>query len=179
MLLRPAAVRDAAACAEIYAPFVCESGVSFEERAPDELQVARRIEEISKTHPWLVAEEDGSVIGFAYASPHRERAAYRWAAEVTVYIADGQRGRGVGRALYERLLALLAHQGLHVACAGITLPNDASVALHETCGFTLVGIYRRIGWKAGAWRDVAWWQRELVPATDEEPAMPGPPVSFG
>jgi phosphinothricin acetyltransferase len=164
--------RDAAACAEIYAPSVTDSPVSFEERAPDAPEFARRIKRVTATHPYLVAEQDDRIVGYAYASPHRERAAYRWAADVAVYVAADTRRAGIGRALYEALLALLARQGLHVACAGITLPNDASVALHEALGFRPVGVYRRIGFKHGAWRDVGWWQLELAPAGDAAPAPP-------
>ena len=177
MLIRHAdPARDAGACAAIYAPFVTDSGVSMEEQAPDEREFAGRIERISRTHAWLVAERDGAVIGFAYASPHRERPGYRWAADVAVYVSAAERRRGVGRALYEALLPLLARQGLYVACAGITLPNDASVALHEAVGFTPVGVYRGIGLKNGSWRDVGWWQAELIPQGAPPRTSPGPPV---
>jgi phosphinothricin acetyltransferase len=163
-VIRPAnAARDAIACAAIYAPFVRESAVSFEEAVPDADTVAARIVRLSATHAWLVEERDGRVVGFAYGSPHRERAAYRWACEVSVYIDAEHRGRGIGRALYEELFARLRAQRFHVACAGITLPNDASVGLHESLGFEPVGVYRGIGWKAGAWRDVGWWQLRLLP----------------
>jgi phosphinothricin acetyltransferase len=178
VLIRHAdAVRDAAACAAIYAPFVRETAISFEDEPPDADQFARRIESVSLTHPFLVAEDGPAVIaGYAYASRHRERAAYRWAADVAVYVADTHRRRGVGRALYQALLELLARQGFRTACAGITLPNDASVALHEACGFEHVGVYRRIGWKAGAWRDVGWWQAQLGGDLDGPPSDPGPPA---
>jgi phosphinothricin acetyltransferase len=180
MLIRHAeAARDAGACAEIYAPFVRDSAVSFEECAPTADEFAQRIDRISEHYPWLVAEDSGIVAGYAYASAHRERAAYRWAADVAVYVGDGHRRRGVGRALYGALLALLEPQGIQVACAGITLPNDPSVALHEACAFQPIGIYRRIGWKAGSWRDVGWWQRELVQPGDGPPAEPGPPAKLG
>jgi phosphinothricin acetyltransferase len=168
--------RDAAACAAVYAPFVSESAASFEDRPPSASEIADRIEHYSATHAWLVAEYDGAVIGFAYGCPHRERAAYRWAADVSVYISEDHHGRGVGRTLYGALLALLTQQGIHVACAGITLPNEPSVALHESFGFVPVGVYRRIGWKAGTWRDVGWWQLELVAASDRPPSEPGLPV---
>jgi phosphinothricin acetyltransferase len=172
--LRPAdPARDAAACAAIYAPFVHESAVSFEEVAPDADSFAARIARLAATHPWLVAEVDARVVGFAYGSPHRERAAYRWACDVSVYIAAAHRGHGIGGALYEALFALLREQRIHVACAGITLPNDASVGLHESLGFEPVGIYRGIGWKAGAWRDVGWWQLDLSPDAEDPPPEPG------
>jgi phosphinothricin acetyltransferase len=138
--------------------------------------MAQRIERTWLTHPWLVAEEDGEVVGFAYGARHRERAAYRWATDVAVYVSAEHRRRGIGAALYGELLPLLAAQGLHVACAGITLPNEASVALHERCGFSLIGVYRRIGWKAGGWHDVGWWQRELAPPGKHPPGEPGPPA---
>jgi L-amino acid N-acyltransferase YncA len=168
---------DALVCSEIYKPSVLDSPTSFEEDAPDAQQMARRIETYSQTHPWLVAEDnDVNVIGFAYACQHRERAAYRWAADVSAYVDEAHRREGVGRSLYHALFELLIRQGLQVACAGITLPNDPSVALHESLGFQPVGVYRRIGWKAGAWREVGWWELELVEAEDEVPADPGPPL---
>ncbi len=175
MLIRHAdAHRDAAACAAIYGPFVSDSVISFEERVPDEQEFAQRIARLTQTHPWLVAEDDGETIGFAYGSPHRERSAYRWATDVTVYVSPTHHRRGVGRRLYEDLLSELAEQGFYVACAGITLPNEASVSLHNALGFTEVGVYRRIGFKFGAWRDVAWMQRELR-EPQAPPAEPGPP----
>ena len=177
MIRHADAARDAAACAAIYAPFVTDSWVSFEEDPPDAEEFARRIASTTERYPWLVAD-DGTVIGYAYAAAHRERAAYRWAADVAAYVAEPARRRGVGRALYGELLATLARQGFQVACAGVTLPNPASVALHEACGFRPVGIYRRIGFKAGAWRDVGWWQLELVPAADGVPPEPGPPAEL-
>jgi L-amino acid N-acyltransferase YncA len=168
---------DAAACSAIYAPFVLDGVASLEEQAPGPPEFAGRIERISQAYPWLVAAVDGAVVGYAYGSRHHERASYRWAANVAVYIASSHHRAGVGRALYGALLPLLARQGLYVACAGITLPNQASVALHERFGFTAVGIYRRIGWKAGAWWDVGWWELQLRD-TDSggPPAEPGPPV---
>ncbi|MDQ6818616.1 MAG: N-acetyltransferase family protein [Actinomycetota bacterium] len=165
---------DAAAFAAIYLPYVTETVISLEEHPPDEREFAGRIKRITLTHPWLVAVDDENVIGFAYASAHRERAAYRWAADVTVYIDQRHRRLGVGRALYTKLLELVRLQGFHVACAGITLPNESSVGFHEALGFTTVGVYRRIGWKMGAWWDVGWWQRDLVEPTEGKPPEPGP-----
>ena len=143
---------------------------------PTEAEIAARMERISGTYPWLVAEHDGDTVGFACGSAHRERASYRWAADVTVYASPAAHRRGVGRALYERLLSDLARQGVHVACAGITLPNEASVGLHEALGFAAVGVYRRIGFKLGMWRDVGWWQLQLRPETDDPPAQLGLPA---
>jgi len=161
--------------AAIYHEFVSDTATSFEDSPPRAEDFAARIERISRTHPWLVAEIDGEVVGFAYGCPHRDRAAYRWAADVSVYVEPASHRRGVGRALYGTLLQLLRGQRLLIACAGITLPNDASVALHESFGFVPVGVYRRIGYKLGSWRDVGWWQLELArPAADPppEPAAP-------
>lgn len=177
MLIRdvdPAA--DAAACAAIYAPFVAETSVSFEERPPDAGQMAERMTATLHTHPWVVAELHGAVAGYAYASSHRVRAAYRWAADVGIYVAAERRGSGVGRALYGVLLDLLRRQGIHTACAGITLPNPASVALHRAVGFQPVGVYEQIGYKAGAWHDVSWWQCRLGEPGPEPPSPPGPPL---
>lgn len=169
--------RDAAACAAIYAPHVLDSATSFEEVAPGEAEMAERIARSSSSHPWLVAEREEELLGYAYACKHRERPAYRWAADVSVYVSAGHRGQGVGRCLYESLFERLRRQRFRTACAGITLPNDASVALHERLGFVPVGVYRGIGWKAGAWRDVGWWQLDLDPDSPEPPADPRPGIS--
>lgn len=168
--------RDAAACAAIYAPYVVEGPTSFEETAPGAAEMAERMRRTTATHPWLVAEDGGQVVGYAYASPHRERAAYRWAVDVTVYVDPAHHRRGIGRQLYEHLCPLLRQQRFHVACAGITLPNDASVRLHESLGFKQIGVYRNIGFKAASWRDVGWWQLQLLPANNEpqEPLPPSP-----
>ena len=123
--------------------------------------MAGRIAAYGASHAWLVAEVDGSVAGYAYSSPHRERAAYASSCDVAVYVDPAHARQGIGRALYAELLPLLAGKGFHAAFAGIALPNEASVGLHEAMGFTSVGIYREVGWKLGAWRDVGWWQRLL------------------
>jgi L-amino acid N-acyltransferase YncA len=167
--------RDAAACAAIYAPSVEGSIVSFELVAPEPAEIAERMRRCQRTHPWLVAERGGEVVGYAYACEFSSRPAYRWSAAVSVYVAAGERGRGHGRALYEELFERLRRQGLRMACAGITLPNPASVGLHEHLGFEPVGVFREIGWKDGAWLDVGWYRLELAPAPDGPPAEPLPP----
>jgi L-amino acid N-acyltransferase YncA len=177
MLIRPAdPALDGAVCAAIYAPSVTDGVASLEEAAPDADEMGRRIAQTSAAFPWLVAELDDGVVGYAYGSRHRARASYRWAVDVTVYTSAACRRRGAGRALYERLLDLLAEQGYYEACAAITLPNDASVGLHEALGFRPVGVYRGIGFKHGAWRDVGWWQRTLRErqpgVTPSEPLAP-------
>jgi L-amino acid N-acyltransferase YncA len=153
-------VQDATACAAIYAPFVTDGWISFELDPPDEAEMARRMAKYAESHGWLVAERDGTVAGYAYGSPHRERAAYASSCDVAVYVDPAHARRGIGRALYGELLPLLA-QRYHAAFAGIALPNEASIGLHEAMGFTPVGIYREVGWKCGGWRDVGWWQRLL------------------
>jgi L-amino acid N-acyltransferase YncA len=168
--------RDAAACAAIYAPYVRETAVSLETEPPSPDQFAARIVRLSASYPFLVVDEGAGAVGFAYGSQHRERPGYRWAADVSVYLAASARGRGLGRSLYSELIGRLTEQGFWIACAGITLPNPESVGLHESFGFERVGVYRRIGWKAGAWRDVAWYQRPLREAVDgTQPPEPGPP----
>ena len=165
MIVRLASAGDAAAIAAVYAPYVTDSFVSFETDPPDEAEMRRRIEGGGACHPWLVAELDGRIAGYASASPFRPRAAYRYAVETSVYLAPDRCGRGVGRTLYARLLDLLERQGFVQAIGAISLPNEASVRLHEALGFTAAGVYRQVGWKCGGWRDVGLWQRALAPPT--------------
>lgn len=175
MRIRHADRHDAAGCLAVYGPFADGTAVSFEDAAPSREEFERRIERVSRTHAFLVAEDtDGRIAGFAYAGVHRERPAYRWATEASVYIDESHRGRGLGRALYEPLFALLEEQGYRMVLAGITVPNAASVGLHRSLGFEEVGVYRRIGWKAGGWRDVLWLALQLGPDTDESQAPPSP-----
>lgn len=149
------------------------SPTSFEFEAPDGAEMARRVERLTARTPWLVCEHDQAVIGYAYASPHRERLGYQWSVEVSAYVrADFQRG-GVARALYTSLFAVLALQGFRNAYAGITLPNPASVALHEAVGFAPVAIYRGVGYKLGAWHDVVWLER-MIGQRVAEPPVPTP-----
>jgi L-amino acid N-acyltransferase YncA len=167
-MVREATAADAAACAAIYAPYVTDTAVSFETEPPGPDEMAARI---AAAHEWLVLEDGGRVVGYAYAGPFAPRAAYRWACEVSVYLERGRHRTGGGRALYAALLPRLAARGFRVAVAGMTLPNDASVGLHRAMGFQPVGTYRRIGYKHGAWHDVAWTQRVLAD-DDEPPAEP-------
>jgi L-amino acid N-acyltransferase YncA len=153
--------RDAQEIAAIYAPIVATTAISFEEIAPAAAEIRGRIVAQAETWPWLVAD-DGALLGYAYATGHRVRAAYRWSVDVSAYVHERARGRGVGRALYERLLALLAAQGFHRAYAGIALPNDPSLALHRAVGFAQIAVYHEVGFKHGAWHDVAWLERALA-----------------
>ncbi len=161
MKVRAATVHDAARCAEIYAPFVTDGWVSFELEAPDAVEMTKRIAAYTGSHSWLVAEVEGVVAGYAYGSPHRTREAYQTSCDVAVYVDPAFARRGLGRALYVELLPLLKTHRYHAAFAGIALPNDGSIGLHEAMGFELLGIYREVGWKMGGWRDVGWWQRLL------------------
>ncbi len=158
-MIRDATPDDAAACAAVYAPYVADTAITFETEAPGPAGMRDRI---AAAHVWLVAEHAGRVVGYAYGGEHKSRAAYRWSCEVSVYLETGLRRSGTGRALYEALFERLVALGLRMAVAGITLPNDASEGLHRSLGFEPVGVFRRIGWKHGAWHDVAWTQRALV-----------------
>ena len=171
--MRLATAADGAAFAEIYRPAVTESATSFEVVPPDAAEMSRRIEKVLGLAPWLACEIDGVVAGYAYASAFRDRAAYQWSVEVSAYVSPAARGKGVARSLYETLFRLLVLQGFRGAYAGITLPNAASVGLHTALGFAPAGVYHDVGYKNGAWHDVAWYQRALaphaVPATAPSP----------
>jgi phosphinothricin acetyltransferase len=165
--VRDASERDAEACAAIYAPYVTDTAISFETDPPQPAEMAGRIAAAVCTHAWVVLEDHGRVVGYAYGGPFASRAAYRWSCEVSVYLERGRRRTGGGRALYHALFDRLAGRGFRTAVAGMALPNDASVGLHRALGFEPVGTYRRIGWKHGTWHDVSWMQRTI--ATGQEP----------
>jgi phosphinothricin acetyltransferase len=167
--IRMASPNDAAACAAIYAPYVRDTPVSFEAEPPDATEMGRRLLAALPMYPWLVVEDEGRVLGYAYGSSHNPRAAYRFSADSSVYVDVGARRRGFGRRLYRVLFALLERQGFVAVHAGITLPNAASVALHESFGFEPVGVYQRVGFKLGSWHDVGWWQRPLAPRSAPPP----------
>ncbi len=169
--IRLAIEADASAIAAIYQPYVTGTHFSFEETAPGADEVAARMS--NPLHPWLVADEDGRVVGYASTSPMRNRSAYRWSVETGIYLASPAQGLGIARRLLEAHLDLLEQQGFVTVIAGIALPNDASVALHEKLGFTLSGIERGVGFKLGEWIDVARWQKDLAPR-GAEPAEPRP-----
>jgi phosphinothricin acetyltransferase len=176
MTIRPAdPERDAAACAAIYAPSVESTPISFEVVPPDAAEFAARIAKYSATHQFLVAEEDGEVLGYVYGCRWAERPAYDWSVETSVYIGADHQGKGIGRALYAELFERLRAQGFRVAVAGITLPNPASIGLHESMGFEPIGALRDIGWKEGGWRDVGYWQLYLQPLGEGTPSAPLPP----
>ncbi len=155
----------------IYAPYVTDTAITFESDPPLPAEMAQRIAAAVRTHAWVVLENEGRVVGYAYGVAFKSRAAYRWSCEVSVYLERGRRRTGGGRALYAALFARLAERGFRTAVAGMTLPNDASVGLHRAMGFEPVGTYRRIGWKHDTWHDVAWAQRTIGTGQDP-PAAP-------
>ncbi len=169
VVVRDATDGDAAACAAVYAPYVTGTAVSFEAEPPSPAEMGRRIAAAQESHAWLVLEEDGRVVGYAYGGPFRTRTAWQWSCEVSVYLEPGRRRGGGGRALYEALLQRLADRGYRTAVAGMTLPNEASEAFHRALGFRPVGTFPRVGWKDGRWHDVAFAQR---PLGDDSPPAP-------
>lgn len=174
MKIRAATPDDAAALQAIYGPIVAQTTISFELEVPGVDEMRRRVVATLERFPWLVSEDAaGHVDGYVYAGRHRERAAYQWAVDTTAYVRADARGQGVGRRLYGRLFEVLAELGYFQAFAGIALPNEASVGLHEAVGFEPIGVYRQVGYKFGAWHDVGWWQRALRP-----PAVPAVPKRF-
>lgn len=179
--LRLATPADAGRVRAIYGPHVRDSAVTFELAVPTLDEVERRIERTLESLPWLVAERDGEVVGYAYAhayrsgDAHRSRDAYRWAVESTVYVDEGHQRAGVARGLYTSLFEVLRRQGYRSVYAAIALPNPASVGLHESMGFEPVGVFENAGYKGGAWHDDGWWARTL----GDYPADPEPPTSLG
>jgi L-amino acid N-acyltransferase YncA len=174
--LRLAEAGDAAQIAAIYAPFCLETAISFETTAPDEATMRDRIRTLTQRYPWLVAVSGtGDLLGYAYAGKHRERAAYRWSVDFTAYLAPEAKRRGIGTQLYRALVKVCQALGYYRAFAGITLPNEASVRLHEKVGFRPIGVYRRVGFKLGKWHDVGWWSLDLLPEED----APGEAQSIG
>ncbi len=175
VLIRLASEADAAGIAEVYRPYVKDSRISFEEQAPDAVEMARRIAgDRPGFYPWLVGDEAGRILGFASSSPFRTRPAYRWSVETGIYLAHGAYGRGLGKSLLSALTDLLQRQGYVTATGAIALPNDPSVRLHEALGFEPAGTYRGTGFKMGEWIDVGLWQKELAPRA----AWPAEPLPF-
>ena len=172
-LIRTARIADARDIQAIYAPVVTATAISFELEPPSIAQIEDRIRDTLPRFPYLVCVEDEEVMGYAYAGAHRERAAYRWSVDVTIYVNEVARRSGVGRSLYGSLIRILQRQRFHAAFAGITLPNEGSVALHRSLGFQLVGVYEEVGFKFGRWHGVSWWRRGLC---EGQPA--GEPTTF-
>ena len=173
--IRLATPDDACGVQAIYAPIVQDTAISFELEPPTVEEMRQRIVKTLEHLPWLVCERRGDILGYVYASQHRTRPAYQWSVDVSVYVHPNARRSGVGKGLYRSLFALLALQGFYNAYAGITLPNPASVRLHESLEFQSVGVYRAVGYKLGAWHDVGWWQLAL----HERAMPPEPPTDLG
>jgi L-amino acid N-acyltransferase YncA len=161
MIIRNVIPDDAHAICAIYNHYVENTVISFEEKPVSENEMKRRIREIVRSLPWLVAEEDGRVLGYAYASPWKNRGAYRYAVESTVYLAPDAAGRGIGRRLCRELISALGRRHVHAVMACIALPNPASIGLHEKLGFERVAHFKQIGWKFDRWIDVGYWQLVL------------------
>jgi phosphinothricin acetyltransferase len=175
--IRLVGVGDAVQIAAIYDAVVLESVASFELEPPGPEEMASRIAKVTATHPWVVMTDDEQVLGYAYATTHRDRSAYRFVAETTIYMGPGHRGLGLGKTLYRALLELTTLWGYSSAYAGITVPNPSSEALHATVGFEKVGVFPRAGFKQDRWHDVSWWSRSLNPADHpNEPGTPSPVV---
>lgn len=170
MIIRHATAADGDGVAAIYGPVVATTTISFELEVPTGAEMGERIARVGPENVWLVAEVDGHVVGYAYSAPFRARPAYRATRETTVYVHPDHQGQGVARRLLEELLGRLAGAGVHRVVAGIALPNDPSVALHEGLGFTLVGRFTEVGHKFGQWHDVAFWELAL----DESAPPPDP-----
>ncbi len=172
--IRDATAADANAIAAIYAPYVLETAISFEETPPTPSELQARITSILQTYPYLVFEDRGRVLGYAYGSQHRAKPAYRWSVETTVYVDRAAHRSGIGRALYIRLLELLTRQGFRSAFAGIVPPNEKSVGLHEALGFSYIGTFPEIGFKFGQLQDLGWWSRSLSLAPPSHEPVPFP-----
>ncbi len=166
--------KDAAGILSIYAPYIENTSFTFETETPSVSDFAQRISTYLQTWPWLVYEQDGVIAGYAYATRHRERTAYQWCTESSVYIHDDYQQKGIARALYSSLFAILEKQGFRNVYAVINLPNPKSVAFHESCGFEYFATYEHVGYKLGRWKNVGWWKLTLNEYGDE----PAPPVKF-
>ena len=173
-VIRQAAVGDAAALLDIYAPYIRDTVITFEYDVPTAEEFAARIGETAALHPYLVCERDGRPVGYAYAHRIRERAAYDWAAELSIYLAPEAQGQGVGTALYQCLTDLLVLQQMRVLYGCVTLPNGKSQKLHEKLGFAPVGVWHGAGWKFGRWHDVGWLEKRLGGDGAAQPVIPFP-----
>lgn len=170
--IRLATSNDAQSVLDIYAPYCLKSPATFELQAPELEEIRNRIDKTLTRYPYLLYEENGQPLAFAYAGQYMERAAYRFSAAVSVYVREGFQGTGKGKALYGVLIPLLKKQGFCNAFAGITMPNPGSEALHKSLGFVQTGLYKNVGYKFEKWHDVSWWQLTLRPPVD----IPGEPT---
>ncbi|WP_226648656.1 arsinothricin resistance N-acetyltransferase ArsN1 family B [Microbulbifer variabilis] len=161
-MIRTVSNLDAQAIAAIYNHYIINTPITFEEKAISSVDIVRRIESVHNSNlPWLVKEQSGKVVGYAYATPWKERSAYRFSVETSVYIANDMKSKGLGTELYLALFSELRKRNIRTAIGGITLPNPASVALHEKLGMKKVAHFEKVGFKFGQWRDVGYWQAQL------------------
>ena len=160
-MIRNVKESDALQISEIYNHYIRNTTITFEEAETDEDEIIRRIKDVTEKFPWIVNEEDGIINGYAYASRWKERSAYRYSAENTVYVHKDHFDKGIGKKLLEELIVRLKNTGIHSILAGIALPNEASIYLHEKCGFIRCGILRQVGFKFGKWVDVGYWEKLL------------------
>ena len=174
-MIRFANIHDAVQILDIYSPYVDNTPISFETIVPSVKEIEKRIELVSVNYPWIVFEEGNNILGYAYASKHRERAAYRWAVDASIYVKQDCTGSGIGKALYTTLLRILKLHGFRNVYAGICLPNEASVGIHEYFGFKKIAHFSMVGYKFGQWYDVGWWELFLEQHTPE----PDEPLPFG
>ena len=174
IIIRSAKREDVGAILNIYIPFIKDSAVSFETEIPTEEGFWKRIEKYQEKAPWLVCEIKNEIAGYAYSNDHRSRSAYQWSKELSVYVDEKFRKRGIATGLYTALIELLKIQGVLNTFIGITLPNPASVAFHESMGYRPVGVYHNAGFKFGKWRDVGWWEMPIgnLDATPSEIISP-------
>ncbi|HEY0194491.1 MAG TPA: GNAT family N-acetyltransferase [Kofleriaceae bacterium] len=175
LVVRAVRAQDFAALAAITNHYIATSSIHFGYAPVTDGELQAQWQAAGARYPWLAAALDGEVVGYAKAGVWRDRTAYQWTTEVGLYVADALRGRGLGRALYAALLDDVQRRGFRSVIAGITLPNPASVRLHEAFGFRHVGIFEDAGWKQGAWHAVGFWQKQL--ATDASPPAGAPPTS--
>ncbi|MCL2775374.1 MAG: N-acetyltransferase family protein [Oscillospiraceae bacterium] len=165
-IIRMAAISDSEAILNIYAPYVRDTTISFETDVPDVIEISRRIAEITAQYPYLVYQIDGEIVGYAYASKHRPRDAYKYDVDVSIYVLEQYHGSGIAYKLYDCLFALLIKLGYDNAYAGITVPNDISRRFHEKFGFTLIGTHHKTGYKFGKWHDVVWLEKTINEHSD-------------
>ena len=170
-MIRVAKPADAAAILDIYAPYIRDASITFETEVPSVTDFESRIQLYLENYPWLVYEKNGRIAGYAYSSKYRERVAYQWSIECSVYVHDDHHRSGIASALYTRLFSILKGQGFTTIYAVINLPNEPSVALHENMGFKYFATYEKAGYKLGKWKNVGWWQLQLNEYL-QEPAAP-------
>jgi phosphinothricin acetyltransferase len=171
LIMRLAAIQDTEQILEIYSPYVLDTDISFETAVPSKEEMEKRIESVLSNKPWIVIEDEKHILGYAYASEHNERSAYRWSVDLSVYIRQDSRGMGLGKALYTALFHILKLQGYCNAYAIIVLPNESSIGIHEYFGSVKVAHYNNVGYKLGNWHDVGCWELFLA-QHDPEPSEP-------